>query len=75
VPGGGSLSNNLAKLKPPELDTRAVARDRGGAILLDPGTHELVIEAPNHEAVTRSIGAMAAKRSSSRSTCATSKRR
>jgi len=37
------------------LDTRAAARDQDGAILLDPGTHELVIEAPNHETVTRSI--------------------
>jgi len=37
------------------IDTRAVARDKDGAILLDPGTHELVIEAPNHETVTRSI--------------------
>jgi tetratricopeptide (TPR) repeat protein len=37
------------------LDTREVARDRDGTILLDPGTHELVIEAPEHETVTRTI--------------------
>ncbi|HTU57922.1 MAG TPA: tetratricopeptide repeat protein, partial [Polyangiales bacterium] len=37
------------------IDTRAVARDEDGAILLDPGTHELVIEAPNHETATRSL--------------------
>jgi tetratricopeptide (TPR) repeat protein len=37
------------------LDTRELARDKDGSILLDPGTHELVIEAPKHETVTRSI--------------------
>lgn len=37
------------------LDTRDVARDEDGAILMDPGTHELVVEAPEHETVTRSI--------------------
>jgi tetratricopeptide (TPR) repeat protein len=37
------------------IDTREVARDQDGAILLDPGTHELVMEAPMHETVTRSI--------------------
>ena len=37
------------------LDTREVTRDNDGAILLDPGMHELVIEAPRHETVTRSI--------------------
>lgn len=37
------------------LDTREVARDQDGAILMDPGTHELVVEAPGHEPVTRTI--------------------
>jgi tetratricopeptide (TPR) repeat protein len=37
------------------LDTREVVRDKDGSILLDPGVHELLIEAPKHEPVTRSI--------------------
>jgi hypothetical protein len=39
------------------LDNRVLARDQDGTILLDPGTHELVVEAPEHETITRSIRA------------------
>ena len=37
------------------IDTHEVTRDKDGAILLDPGTHELTVEAPDHESITRSI--------------------
>jgi tetratricopeptide (TPR) repeat protein len=37
------------------IDTRPVTKDAQGVVLLDPGTHELVAEAPEYEAATRSI--------------------
>jgi hypothetical protein len=41
-----------AKLR---LDTRPVDRDPQGVVLVDPGTHELVVEAPEHDTVARTI--------------------
>jgi hypothetical protein len=37
------------------LDAREVVRDTEGNLLLDPGTHELVVEAPDYETITRNI--------------------
>jgi len=37
------------------IDTREVVRDTDGSLLMDPGTHQLVVEAPDYEPVTRSI--------------------
>lgn len=37
------------------IDTRPTTRDTDGSVLLDPGTHELVIEAPDHEPTTRTL--------------------
>jgi tetratricopeptide (TPR) repeat protein len=37
------------------LDTREVSRDTDGNVLMDPGTHQLVVEAPDCESVTRAI--------------------
>lgn len=37
------------------IDTHEVTRDPDGAILLDPGTHELTVDARNHDPTTRSI--------------------
>jgi hypothetical protein len=37
------------------LDTRPISTDDQGYVLLDPGTHELVAEAPDRETATRSI--------------------
>jgi hypothetical protein len=41
-----------AKLR---IDGRAVERDANGAITVDPGTHELVVEAADHDTVTRTV--------------------
>ena len=37
------------------LDSRELLRQRDGSILLDPGSHELVADAPEYETVTRSL--------------------
>jgi tetratricopeptide (TPR) repeat protein len=37
------------------VDTREAYRETDGTILLDPGAHELTLEAPGHEVVTRTI--------------------
>ncbi|HEX4355191.1 MAG TPA: hypothetical protein VHZ95_19805, partial [Polyangiales bacterium] len=37
------------------IDTRPVSKDAQGEVLVDPGSHELVAEAPNYETTTRSI--------------------
>ena len=37
------------------LDTRPVVRDPDGSVLIDPGTHELVVEASDYESVARNI--------------------
>jgi hypothetical protein len=39
------------------VDTHPVRRDADGSILLDPGTHELLIEAAEYESTTRGIRA------------------
>jgi hypothetical protein len=41
-----------AKLR---IDGRPVERDTNGAITVDPGTHELVVEAADHDTVTRTL--------------------
>lgn len=46
------LVPNDAELR---VDTRTIPREPDGSVLLDPGTHELTIEAPAHETVTRTI--------------------
>jgi hypothetical protein len=47
-----TLEPSTAELR---VDTRPGVTDANGQLLLDPGTHELVAEAPNHEPVSRSI--------------------
>ena len=46
-------------LEPPSaelrIDTRPVEKDAAGYVMLDPGTHELVAEAPDYDLATRSI--------------------
>jgi len=37
------------------IDTRTVRREPDGSVLLDPGTHELSIEAPDYETTTRTL--------------------
>ncbi|MET0385335.1 MAG: hypothetical protein ABW321_05220 [Polyangiales bacterium] len=37
------------------IDTRPVKRDGDGSVLLDPGTHEVFAEAPEHESTTRTL--------------------
>ena len=47
-----TLEPSSAELR---IDTRPVEKDAAGYIMLDPGTHELVAEAPNYDPATRSI--------------------
>lgn len=41
------------------VDARPVERDANGFIRVDPGTHELAIEAPHHETAMRTLRATA----------------
>ena len=47
-----TLEPSSAELR---VDTRPAIKDPQGYVLLDPGTHELVAEAPEHEALTRNL--------------------
>jgi hypothetical protein len=47
-----SVEPSWAKLR---VDTRPVERDASGFVRIDPGTHELAIEAPHYETVMRTV--------------------
>lgn len=44
------------------IDSQPVQKDADGMVLLGPGTHELVAEAPDHEPLTRSVRTVSGER-------------